>query len=79
MVSVPVFRIDGKTNGEYRSSWNYSLISFGSFTHFFYRQLDFQSEPGSCSAIFENGLETEPTLPAEHSFRTKISKRNQLF
>ena len=32
---------------------------------FFYRQLDFQSEPGSCLAIFENGLETEPTLPAK--------------
>ena len=35
-------------------------------THFFvYRQLDFQSEPGSCLAIFENGLNTELTLPAK--------------
>ena len=32
---------------------------------FFYRQLDFQFEPGSCLAIFENGLKTELTLPAK--------------
>ena len=59
-------------------------------THFlFYRQLDFRSEPGSCLAIFDNGLETDLTLPAktclndsswsELSFRTRISMRNQLF
>ena len=32
---------------------------------FFYQQLDFRSEPGSCLAIFVNGLETELTLPAK--------------
>ena len=35
---------------------------------FFYRQLDFRSEPGwelLTVAIFENGLETELTLPAK--------------
>ena len=32
---------------------------------FFYRQLNFQFEPGSCLAIFENGLKTELTLPAK--------------
>ena len=60
--------------------------------HFcFYGKLDFLSQLGSCLAfsIFENGLETELTLPAkaclgdsfwsEHSFRAKISMRNQCF
>ena len=42
-----------------------NIIITSRSTHFFYRQLDFQSEPGSCLAIFENGLETEPTLPAK--------------
>ena len=72
---------------ERRNEYRHCKTSW--YTHFFYRQLDFQSEPGSCLAICENGLETEPTLPAktclndsswsEHSFPTKISKRNQLF
>ena len=58
-------------------------------THFFYRQLNFRSQPGSCLAILENGLETELTLSAktclndssqsELSFGTKISMRNQIF
>ena len=33
--------------------------------HIFYRQLDFRSEPESCLAILENGLETELTLLAK--------------
>ena len=32
---------------------------------FFYRQLHFRSQPGSCLAILENGLKTELTLPAK--------------
>ena len=56
---------------------------------FFYRQLHFRSQPGSCLAILGNGLKTELTLPAktclndssqsELSFGTKISMRNQIF
>ena len=59
------------------------------YTFFFYRQLHFRSQPESCLAILENGLETELTLPAktclndssqsELSFGTKISMRNQIF
>ena len=58
-------------------------------THFFlYRQLHFQSQPGSCLAILANGIETRGTLPAkvclndfsqsELSFGNKISTRNQI-
>ena len=56
---------------------------------FFYRQLHFRSQPGSCLAILANGLETELTLPekvclndfsqSELSFGNKISMRNQIF
>ena len=56
---------------------------------FFYRQLHFRSQPGSCLAVLANGLETEGTLPAkvclndfsqlELSFGNKISMRNQIF
>ena len=58
-------------------------------THFFIGNSIFDLSLGSCLAIFENGLETEPSLLAktclndsswsELSFRTKISMRNQLF
>ena len=62
----------------------------GTWLHiFFYRQLHFQSQPGSCLAISANGLETEGTPLANIclndfsqsglSFGNKISMRNQIF
>ena len=56
---------------------------------FFYRQLQFRSQPGSCLALLANGLETEGTLSvkvclkdfsqSELSFVNKILMRNQIF
>ena len=39
--------------------------AFSSYNTFFYRQLHFRSQPGSCLAIVENGLKTELTLPTK--------------